>query len=64
MCSERNKKRIARRRRLVDRTEKEMERVYRKGYEKIPETPEIAISQEKMLAEILPAEVWRAENFD
>lgn len=39
-------------------TEEEMEKIYIKGYEEIPETPEIAISQEKMLADILPEESW------
>jgi hypothetical protein len=34
--------------------ETEMEAVYRKGYEAIPETPEMGLSQEKIAGDLLP----------
>ena len=38
--------------------EEEMDRIYREGYKRIPETTEIAEAQEAMLGEILPKESW------
>ena len=42
--------------RYVER--REMERKDREGYERFPEDPAMAIAQEAMLADILPAEEW------
>lgn len=50
--------RLACRHYLKRRAVEEMERIYIKGYEEIPETPDFAISQEKMLADVLPEESW------
>ena len=36
----------------------ELDRLYREGYERVPEEPELGESQLRQLAEILPEEKW------
>jgi metal-responsive CopG/Arc/MetJ family transcriptional regulator len=43
---------------LKRRMEEELERIYIKGYTEIPESPDFAISQEKMLGDVLSEESW------
>ncbi len=43
---------------LEQADEEEMDRQYEEGYRRIPETTEIAESQEAMLGEVLPKESW------
>ena len=43
---------------LARKKDEELDRIYREGYKRIPETTEIAEAQEAMLGEILPKESW------
>ncbi len=36
----------------------ELERIYKEGYERVPEEPIMALAQEAMLSEVLPKEEW------
>jgi metal-responsive CopG/Arc/MetJ family transcriptional regulator len=43
---------------LNDIERHELDRVYQKGYEKMPEQAEIGAAQVKAISKVLPGEVW------
>ena len=43
---------------LKKREEEELDRIYRHGYERIPESTELAEAQVSILSKILPKETW------
>ncbi len=46
------------RRYLAGVEREELDRIYREGYERVPEEPIMALTQASLLAEVLPSEEW------
>jgi metal-responsive CopG/Arc/MetJ family transcriptional regulator len=50
--------RVACRKYLRETEAERMDRIYQEGYQRIPETTEVAESQVKMLSKVWPKESW------